>query len=105
VPRLTITWQMSSEESALFELTGSKAKARIVRHVAQHGPISTADVAAAIGVHHVTAAKHLAELDAAGVVRASHDAGSRVGRAITWAVDEAGIQHIADRWRDYLAGR
>jgi DNA-binding transcriptional ArsR family regulator len=106
VPRLSKPPNMPEEVLAMLDAIGNSARTEILRHLSVQ-PLSTPDLAKAIGVDHSRVLRHLAVLEDLGLVSADHPRGSRrgVGRVVMWETNQQRVNEVAMAWRAYASGK
>ncbi len=77
----------------------------LLHELAVHGSVTRGALRAATGASPMAVSRHLAELEALGLVVASVPAGQRSGRRVLYAADERAVGAAVDLLRTYLLGQ
>lgn len=105
MPRLTEPPEMPREVADAIEVIGNRARTELLHQLAEHGPLTTTELADRIGAPRTSTHTHLVQLEAARLVVADEPSGSRAGRVVRWSVDRDRIRELAEAWRGYAAGK
>jgi DNA-binding HxlR family transcriptional regulator len=80
---------LTPDVSAAIAAIGADAMALlVVRHLIEHGPTGTPDLAAALGVTENPILRRLKSLEAAGIVTANYPDWDRVGRSVRYTAHQ-----------------
>jgi DNA-binding transcriptional ArsR family regulator len=94
-----------AEAAPVFAALGAATRLKVVSRLCKDGPTSTAGLSAGSGVTRQAMTKHLATLEAAGVVRSN-----RAGRERIWEIETARLARaqrclddISEQWDAAIA--
>lgn len=104
MPRLTQPPQMPGEVADAIEVIGNRARTELLHQLAQHGPLTTTELAERIDAPRTSTHSHLVKLEAAGLVVADEQSGERAGRTVRWRVHQERVRELAEAWRAYAGG-
>ena len=105
MPRLTEPPGMPQEVVTAIETIGNRARTEILRLLALHGPLTAAELAERLGATKPGVHKHLAALEAEGLVAGDVEALRRPGRTVRWQTEGQRAQQLAEIWVQYVTGR
>lgn len=80
------------------------AKQELLRFLSTHPGSTTANVAAAFRITSEAARQRIAELEEAGVVDASVEAGQRRGRVVTFTTNPTRVRELIEALASYVLG-
>lgn len=76
----------------------------LLHELAVRGPVTRGALMAATGASPMAVSRHLAELEALGLVAASMPVGQRSGRRVVYAADKDAVGAAVELLRTYLLG-
>ncbi|MEW1811884.1 helix-turn-helix transcriptional regulator [Pseudarthrobacter phenanthrenivorans] len=104
MPRITrphdAAW--SADVEAAVATFGNRSRNEILRFLTAGGPATRGDIVAAVSAGDPSVAKHLAALEAAGVVMVDVEPGRRHGRSPRYSANPARIKELLDAHLKYL---
>lgn len=96
---------LTAEVESAIEAFGTVFARSVLRHLAQQGPSTTAQIAKALNTDANTVRRRLLQLEDAGLVHASEQRGHRSGRRVTYDLDQARVRDLLTTLGNYLLGR
>lgn len=96
---------MPLEVQAVIDVIGNLARTEILRILARQ-PMSAVDLADAMEVHHASVHRHLAKLEAAGLVIATAEPGQRRGnKHVIWSTVTERVVELGSQWIAYATAQ
>lgn len=86
-----------------IDVIGNNVRTEILRVLARQ-PMTTAELAERIEIHHASVHRHLVLLEEKGLVTADVGRGRRRGQTVTWRTNTEKVAQVGKVWIDYASG-